>query len=49
MLSTPERYCGESDKDLHQKRFLEAFEVSCSIQKAAIPAVVPSVQLALVQ
>jgi hypothetical protein len=29
------RYCGESDKDLHQKRFLEAFEVSCSIQKAA--------------
>jgi len=35
MSSTPMRYCGESDKDLHQKRFLEAFEVSCSIQKAA--------------
>src|ERR1022692_2427202 len=35
MSSTPTRYCGESDKDLHQKRFLEAFEVSCSIQKAA--------------
>ena len=29
------RYYVESDKDLHQKRFLEAFEVSCSIQKAA--------------
>ena len=35
MSSTPMRYCGESDKDLHQKRFLECFEVSCSIQKAA--------------
>jgi transposase len=35
MSFTPNHYCGESDKDLHQKRFLEAFEVSCSIQKAA--------------
>src|ERR1035438_4189978 len=35
MSSTPMRYYVESDKDLHQKRFLEAFEVSCSIQKAA--------------
>jgi hypothetical protein len=34
MSSIPNSYCGESDKDLHQKRFLEAFAASCSIQKA---------------
>jgi hypothetical protein len=33
--STRKRYGGQSDKDLHQKQFLEAFAVSCSIQKAA--------------
>jgi hypothetical protein len=35
MLSTRKRHDGESDKDLHQKQFLEAFAVSCSVQKAA--------------
>ena len=29
------RYGGQSDKDLHQTRFLAAFAVSCSVQKAA--------------
>jgi hypothetical protein len=35
MASTRKRHGGESDKDLHQKQFLEAFTVSCSVQKAA--------------
>lgn len=35
MPSTRKRHGGESDKDLHQKKFLEAFAVSCSVQKAA--------------
>jgi hypothetical protein len=35
MESTRKRYGGQSDKDLHQNQFLEAFAVSCSVQKAA--------------
>ena len=35
MPSTSKRYGGQSDKDLHQKLFLESFERSCSVQKAA--------------
>jgi hypothetical protein len=35
MSSTRKRYGGQSDKDLHQTRFLEAFAVSCSVQNAA--------------
>ena len=35
MSSTPKRYGGQSDKDLHQQRFLAAFAVSCSVEKAA--------------
>jgi len=35
MSSSRKRYVGHSDKNLHQRRFLEAFAVCCSVQKAA--------------
>ncbi|HTR37147.1 MAG TPA: hypothetical protein VMH80_14680 [Bryobacteraceae bacterium] len=35
MSSSRKRYSGHSDKNLHQRQFLEAFAVCCSVQKAA--------------
>lgn len=35
MSSRRRRYVGQSDKNLHQRRFLEAFAVCSSVQKAA--------------